>query len=519
MNKHEMICYNSDASRLIGNVDRVVCPKSMEEVQDIIKINKNIVPRGGGGNLIGGCVPSKSIIVDLCHLNKVSKFDPKNRTVQVGAGTTLKELNEKLKSVGFEFPIVKREFSTIGGMIAVNCVSERSRYGPIKDWIEGVEFVNGRGELVSIGKTDLADVCGMESITGIIVSAKLRVIPLPKRSFSIFQSDSLEEIFSIARRLKLEKQVIMLKFLSKEVSNMLGFPERYNLIIEFDSGRGKIRGKDYEEILKIIKKENYFLYSKDFYNYEDPKLFFDKLNEFILFLEEKGIPYSSDLCGGSVKAFYKDSDIVKKTEIFEFLKKVKVRFDSGIGLARKDFVDSFEKKIIQRVKLRHDPFLKINPGKVIDLDGKKFEAKDKRKEIKIELFSEGDTDNIKQYKDIQVSKSGSSLTDLGDNKISKEKPNLQLAEEFKTPEEKMDEFIKEARQENLVEDTSNLKQGKTSQAGEQDFSKLKDDNEKNNNDENDDFILRGKVSEEEKDIINRVMFNKSDKDDKKDDEK
>ena len=434
MNKHEIICYNSDASRLIGSVGNVICPKSVEEVQNIVKRGSNIVLRGAGSNLIGGCVPSNSIVVDLCHLNKVSKFDRENKTIIVEAGTILKELNEKLKSVGFEFPIVKREFSTIGGMIAVNCISERSGYGAIKNWVEEVEFVNGRGELTQVNKSDLAEVCGMEGITGIIVSAKLRVLPLVKRSISVFQSDSLDEVFSIAKRLKLEKQVAMLKLLSKKVSKILGFPERYNLIIEFDSERGKIKGKDYESILKLIKKENYFLYSKEYYNYEDPKLFFDKLREFILFLEEKEILYSSDLSAGSVKAFYKDSDAVKKIEILGFLKKVKIMFDSGIGLVRKDFVDLFGKKIIQRVKLRHDPFLKINLGKIIDLDGQNIQVENKKKEIKVEVVKD-DVDKdmhntVKRILDSEEQASGR----RGEGRVG------ELVEELKTPEEKMDEF-------------------------------------------------------------------------------
>ena len=76
--------------------------------------------------------------------------------------------------------------------------------------VEEIEFVNGRGELMKIGKADLGDVCGMEGITGIIISAVLKIIPQIKRSASIFQSEDISEIFSIARRLKLEKEICSL---------------------------------------------------------------------------------------------------------------------------------------------------------------------------------------------------------------------------------------------------------------------------------------------------------------------
>ena len=81
----------------------------------------------------------------------------------------------------------------------------------MKDWVEGTEFVNGKGEIIKTSKADLGDVCGMEGITGIIVSAKLRITPLIKRTASVFQTDNLDELLSIARRLKQEKEMLLKK--------------------------------------------------------------------------------------------------------------------------------------------------------------------------------------------------------------------------------------------------------------------------------------------------------------------
>ncbi len=381
MTRKEYICYTTDSSRIRGKTERVIFPRNSEEVENLIKtIHTDIIPRGAGTGLVGGCVPNNSVVVDMSKMDKVLNFNPKKGIVYAQAGVTLKELNQKLNSVGFEFPIDvgNRGISTIGGMIATNASGNRSaKYGKIKEWIDEIEFVNGRGELMKTGKTDLMEVCGMEGITGIILGATLKIIPQIKRTASIFQSEDLEEILSIARRLKLEKEVVMLEFFSKQVSKLFGLPEKYHIIIEFDSDRGKIKGKDYGEVLKF-KQDVYFkLYSQEYYSCEDPKFFFDKLGEFIIFLENNKIPFFGFLDEGIIHPFFRDEEIGKKQKVFDFIKKTNARPGKyGIGLNRKEFLDESEKKIIQRVKMRHDPFSKLNNRKVIDIDINRIHRRD-----------------------------------------------------------------------------------------------------------------------------------------------
>src|SRR3989344_7242518 len=158
MNKKEMLSYETDASRLIGKAEKVFFPRRAEEIQNIIKTsNLDIVPRGGGTSQIGGTIPNNSIIVDMNKMNKILNFDPKKRIIEVEAGINVKELNEKLNYINFEFPIRPlNETSTIGGMAAINTFNRRGmKYGRIKDWIEEIEFVNGRGELMKTSKADL----------------------------------------------------------------------------------------------------------------------------------------------------------------------------------------------------------------------------------------------------------------------------------------------------------------------------------------------------------------------------
>jgi len=441
MNSKHITPYNTDASRLIGKANKIIFPKTQEEVKKIVKLENSLVPRGGGTNIVGGCIPNDSIIIDLSKMNKVSKLDLKQRTIRVEAGTTIKELNEKLNTINLEFPIIPYNLSaTLGGMIATNASGDYTlKYGTIKEWIEEIEFVNGRGESMKTTKSDISDICGMEGVTGVITAATLKLIPKTKHSFSIFQSDNLDEILSITKRIKLEKEVIMLQLIPPLTSKILELPEKYNLIIEFNNEKGKIKGQEYNQIIKIKNKIFHKLFSESYYNVEDPKFFFDKIKEFLLFLEINQIPYFSYLGSGIVHPFFKDNEEHKRKAIIEFIKKSRAKPSKfGIGLKRKELIDSFERKVIERVKLRYDPFIKINKGKLIDTDfnEKRLEDLDESRKRII---------NLPQIK-----------TNQGEEKSAKS-----ILTEFKKPskepEIKMHELIKQAEQiENQKNETEQI---------------------------------------------------------------
>src|SRR3989338_10991123 len=164
MNKDKSLLavYATDASGIKGKAAGIFSPTTIDEVQKIIaSASLDIVPRGSGTNLMGGAVPNNSIVVEMRTMNAVTNVDTQKKTALVQAGVTVKELNEKLNFIGGEFPVSLNEQSTIGSMIAVNAVGHKSmRYGSMKEWIEEIEFVNGKGEIVKIGRADLSDVCG-----------------------------------------------------------------------------------------------------------------------------------------------------------------------------------------------------------------------------------------------------------------------------------------------------------------------------------------------------------------------
>ncbi len=523
MNKKIITCYNTDASRLIGKAEKVAFPKKIEEVQELVKKAKlDVVPRGAGTGLVGGCIPDNSLVLDMGKMNNISGFNPVKKTVRAEAGVTLKELNEKLNAAGFEFPMssFNHGISTIGGMIAKNA-SGGLKYEAIKQLIEEIEFVNGRGELMKTSKADLMDVCGMEGITGIIVAATLRIIPKVKKSASIFQTENLDEALSIARRLKLEKEVVMLEFFSPKVSKLLGFKEKYNMIIGFDSDRGKIKGDKYELVSKLKEDVCSALYAEEYYNSEDHKFFFDKLKEFILLLERHQIPYFGFLGAGIIRPFFKDNETDKKNKVIKLIKRVKAKQGGyGIGLNRKYLLDSFETKVIKRVKLRHDPFGKLNRGKIVDAEAtlKKYASKQESQHLQpIEK------EEIEEIKSFIEEKSEEIQPSLGEE-ISASK----FKDEMKTPEQEMSEFIEEVTKletkkeepekefgvtkgaESLASEEEKVlkdyEQTYESELPEQRRKKIEDFAKGVPKRASEDAEKRGKLSKEEQDVVSKFMM-------------
>ena len=94
----------------------------------------------------------------------------------------------------------------------------------------------------------------------------------------------------------------------------------------------------------------------------------------------------------------------------------------GVGLKRKKRIDNLQKKIIRRVKLRHDPFLKFNKGKLIDIEHDSAEQnKDIKKDLlKIDSSLSPNKGMKKSIEDAQLEEVGNvSMKDNLDDRVDK----------------------------------------------------------------------------------------------------
>lgn len=174
----------------------VVRPATAAETASVVRLaadsGEAIVVAGKGARLAIGNPPRRyDVALSTEHMAAVEAYCPEDMTVTVQSGMTLGALNEFLGSSGQWLPLdpAATEQTTVGGLIAADaCGPLRHSHGKIRDFLLGVEVVNGSGEIVRAGGRVVKNVagydvakllCGSFGTLGAITSATFKVRPRP----------------------------------------------------------------------------------------------------------------------------------------------------------------------------------------------------------------------------------------------------------------------------------------------------------------------------------------------------
>ena len=150
--------YATDAS--IYQIEPVgaAFPKSAQQASAVIcaaaDAALSVIPRGAGTSLSGGAI-GDGLIVDFSRYNRqIVELDLEKRSVRVGAGVVLDQLNDFLRPHGFCFgpDVATSARATLGGMIANNSSGARVPvYGTTADHVISLEIVMADGRIETIG--------------------------------------------------------------------------------------------------------------------------------------------------------------------------------------------------------------------------------------------------------------------------------------------------------------------------------------------------------------------------------
>ncbi|ETW98801.1 MAG: hypothetical protein ETSY1_17390 [Candidatus Entotheonella factor] len=173
----------------------VVQPRCTEDVAAVLRIANAtkcpVIPVGGGSGLMGGAssvIPG--IVLDLRQLQAV-EIRPADRMADVGAGVTIKALNEAAEPHGLmcgHDPWTVA-VATVGGTISTNSLGYLGgKYGAMGDQVLGLEAVLPTGEVIRTRAVEKAStgpslhplLIGAEGCFGVITRATLRLVPLPQ---------------------------------------------------------------------------------------------------------------------------------------------------------------------------------------------------------------------------------------------------------------------------------------------------------------------------------------------------
>lgn len=188
-----------------GQARFVARPRTTEEASKVVAYcvehDIPIIPQSGNTGLVGGSTPDGSgeqAVISLERLSAPIEINRQNRSVLVGAGVRLSQLNEALAPHGLFFPIDLGADPMIGGMIATNTGGARFlRYGDVRANLLGLEVVlaDEAGTTLDMLVTPRKNNVGLDlkqlfvgtgGMYGVITRAALQVHPLPCQSATAF---------------------------------------------------------------------------------------------------------------------------------------------------------------------------------------------------------------------------------------------------------------------------------------------------------------------------------------------
>ncbi len=203
--KEDLMVYAVDASYTTppGNHDPdvVVLAETAEDVIQTVLFARetgfHIIPRGAGTGMSAGAVPlGGGIVISTEAMQKIIELNVNERWIQCQMGLTTAKIKEAAASHKLMYPPDPSSYkiSSIGGNIAENAGGLRCvKYGTTKDYVMGLRYVDAEGDVVSTGvlqetpgSFDLTPLLvGSEGLFGVIVEARLALIPAPKTTFTI----------------------------------------------------------------------------------------------------------------------------------------------------------------------------------------------------------------------------------------------------------------------------------------------------------------------------------------------
>ena len=165
----------------------------LENFSEEVGSEEPVAVRGGGTQWEVGGLPSGDTR-EVKAPSGVWSFAPADMVVRCGAGTTVAELNEEIGRAGQMLPLdpLCPKEATVGGVLAVGRSGHRRlRYGPIRDLLLQVVFVNSLGQLIRSGGPTVKNVSGFDlcklmvgslGTLGFIAEVILRCQPVPEAS-------------------------------------------------------------------------------------------------------------------------------------------------------------------------------------------------------------------------------------------------------------------------------------------------------------------------------------------------
>ena len=286
--KHFKKFYSVDSSSYQIIPQIIVIPINEEDVIKTIKIAKkygtSVTVRGAGTGLVGSAL-NYGIIIDM---KKINSIRINKKSAIVGSGVLKGKLDIELQKKGKFFPPNPSigNFCSLGGMLGNNSSGSRSiKYGSTIDNVKEITFIDGNGKKITLPKNKQVSkkifqnikidndnipktsknssgyqikkitseknthkiIIGSEGTLGIIISAKLNILDIPKKR--ILYIIEYKSIFEAAKNSQLIAKTApsTLEFVDKNTLKHIKF--------NFDKSTQCLLFVEYDENIKNTQNE------------------------------------------------------------------------------------------------------------------------------------------------------------------------------------------------------------------------------------------------------------------------
>lgn len=213
----ELFIYSRDSgAQAPRSVDYVVMPKTVEDVQDIVRLANNnkipLTPMGGGFTTSALAVPLRGgILVDMKRMDRILEVNERGRYAVMEAGVSQGALKGFLEKhhprLQHCMPEAPPTVTVVGNSLILGHGHLTTRYGINSELINGMEVVLPNGDITRVGacsisplwftRGPLPDLSGLFigwlGTTGIVTKISIRLFPKPDyRDVVAFVTDNLD---------------------------------------------------------------------------------------------------------------------------------------------------------------------------------------------------------------------------------------------------------------------------------------------------------------------------------------
>lgn len=166
------------------------------------------IPRGAGLSYAAASFRDGGLSISHASFDRVTGFDAASNIVEVEAGITLFALHRFLSAHGLYLPVQPGHGRiTVGGCIAVDVHGKNhARDGTFMNQVESLTLFHPNHGMLELSRGDEPELfrltCGGYGLTGHIISARLRAMPIPSQAVELKSaafSDAMEGFEQLGR--------------------------------------------------------------------------------------------------------------------------------------------------------------------------------------------------------------------------------------------------------------------------------------------------------------------------------